>query len=126
MGLDLYILDRESKPLRLTESDDVVWRQFMQSDPRRHLAHTEWLAEDGKVTVDTVFVGVARHTQIGRPQLWDTHAYLVPEDHGFPELIGLWQYRSRASAMNGHAAAVQRLSGGLVDVDQGRGNGRLR
>jgi len=112
--VDLYILDRRGRPV--PEPDERVWAEAFESDPRWQIDHSEWLSEQGRVTVDTRFLGFdprRKEERTGVPTLFATAAMLQPSDDGeIPERIDSWLYQSRPAALRGHEQLVRNLSGG--------------
>ena len=93
----LYTLDEEGNPVHT--GNVIAWSAWMASHDRR-------LARDtvGAVEVSTVFLGLDHGWGRGDPVLWETMQFGGGRDDRRMD-----RYTSRAAALAGHAAWVERL-----------------
>lgn len=91
-----YILDPDGEPLPCI--DFMTWGTWMQT-AERHLAKTTV----GLFWVSTVFLGIDHAFGGGPPVLWETMIF-GPAGHELDQYMD--RYRSRETALEGHAEAV--------------------
>lgn len=124
--MDLYILDRRGRPV--IEPDERVWAEAHDTDTRWKIDYDAWDAEEGRVSVDTRFLGFdprPKEERVGRPVLWDSQTTLLPsDDDADPEPLERFcqWYQSRPAAVRGHERLVRELSGG-GELEPPGGNG---
>lgn len=93
-----YILDDAGEPV--VEPDVLKWAKWFEEFANRRVA----LDEIGDVRVSTVFLGMDHNfDDKGPPILWETLVGGGPLDEEMD------RYTSKASALAGHAAMVERV-----------------